>query len=465
MTMPATQPHESLELMTVALSHEHDVVLARRCAREIAASAGFDAQGQVRFTTAVSELARNALQYARGGRVIFSLEREGERSLLVARVRDDGPGIGDLPRILQGSYVSRTGMGLGITGARRLSDRFAIESSPGSGTTVAIAKVIAHGPRLDARDAARIVEALAKAEPATPSAELQRQNQELTRTLELLRAREADVERVTQELAETNSGVVALYAELDERAAALQRMSETKTRFLSDMSHELRTPLTSIINLARLLLSHVDGPLAPEQEKQVGMMQRSAESLAEMVNDLLDIAKIEAGKVDLRIGEVGVDTLFAALRGMFQPLVSREVALVLVDPEPPVALFTDERRVAQVLRNFISNALKFTQAGEVRVTAVVDAEGVRFTVADTGIGIDPADHERIFQDFTQVDSPIQRRVRGTGLGLPLTRKLAALLGGRVELESAVGVGSRFSLVVPLDLRRKESWASAGRADG
>jgi signal transduction histidine kinase len=272
---------------------------------------------------------------------------------------------------------------------------------------------------------------------------------ELHALRERVQAREAEIERLTQELAETNRGVLALYAELDDRAQALGLMSETKTRFLSDMSHELRAPLASMINLTRLLLARSDGPLTAEQEYQVTLIQRSAESLSEMVNDLLDIAKIEARKVELRLEEVSVAEIFAGLRGMFRPLaINEQVALVFEDPDEPIVLVTDAQRVAQVLRNFVSNALKFTTEGEVRVTAHAAGDAVRLEVADSGVGIAPQDQARIFEDFTQVDGPIQKRVRGTGLGLPLTRKLARLLGGAIELESRLGEGSRFSLVIP-----------------
>jgi signal transduction histidine kinase len=272
---------------------------------------------------------------------------------------------------------------------------------------------------------------------------------ELHALRERVQAREAEIERLTQELAETNRGVLALYAELDDRAQALGLMSETKTRFLSDMSHELRAPLASMINLTRLLLARSDGPLTAEQEYQVTLIQRSAESLSEMVNDLLDIAKIEARKVELRLEEVSVAEIFAGLRGMFRPLaINEQVALVFEDPDEPIVLVTDAQRVAQMLRNFVSNALKFTTEGEVRVTAHAAGDAVRLEVADSGVGIAPQDQARIFEDFTQVDGPIQKRVRGTGLGLPLTRKLARLLGGAIELESRLGEGSRFSLVIP-----------------
>jgi signal transduction histidine kinase len=450
-------PVDALPITAVRLAFEHDVVLARARARALAALVGIDAQDQVRFATAVSELARNAFQYAVGGRVELLVEHEPDRSILIARVSDEGPGIRDIDRILQGLHTSSTGMGLGIRGARRLSDRFSVDTDA-NGTTISVGKTIprATAPRT-AHDAARLAQVLASGESATPFVELQRQNQELVLALEQLHVARGDVDRLNQELAETNRGVVALYAELDDRAEQLRRMSETKTRFLSDVSHELRTPLSSMINLSRILLSHVDGPLSEEQEKQVRMMQRSAEWLAEMVNDLLDIAKIEAGKVDLRPDRFRVEELFAALRGMFRPLATNDrVALVFDDPAEPIVLYSDEQRIAQILRNFVSNALKFTAEGEVRVSAEpVDSGEVRFTVSDTGIGIAPADQERIFEDFTQVDGPVQRRVRGTGLGLPLTRKLAALLGGAVSLESTLGAGSRFSVTIPRDVRGAE----------
>lgn len=448
----ATRP--GIAITSVALRFEDDVVLARQRARGVAASVGLQRQDQVRFATAVSELARNAFEYARDGRVSFRIEAEGARSVLVARVTDSGPGIADLTSILQGTHVSRTGLGLGMVGARRLADRFAVTSSD-AGTDVTIGKILDHLERpLDEADVARVTATLTQQEIASPFAELQRQNQDLVVALDTVREREVEALRLGQELAETNRGVVALYAELDDRARQLAQMSEYKTRFLSDVSHELRTPLSSIINLTRLLLARSDGPLEPEQEKQLGMIQRSSEWLAEMVNGLLDVAKIESGKTQLHPDAFRVDELFATLRGVLRPLATNDaVELLIEDPPEPLALFTDEQRVAQVLRNFVSNAIKFTTAGAVRVTAQAEGDGlVRFLVTDTGIGIAPSDLERVFEDFAQVDGPIQRRVRGTGLGLPLTRKLATILGGEVGLASTVGEGSHFSLVIPRDIR-------------
>jgi len=438
-------------LLTLELKYEHDVVLARQRARQIADLLGCDSQDQTRFATAVSELARNAFRYAGGGRVTFAVENADSASpTITARIADDGPGIGDLNAILDGRYESHTGMGLGLLGARRLSDRFRIDSAPGHGTTVEIGRVVHGGGPFESRDAARIAEALARAVAAGPFEEIQQQNQELVRALEEGRARNAEVERLNAELRETNRGVLALYAELDDQARDLKRASEAKSRFLSDMSHELRTPLTSVMNLTRILVDRTDGELSSEQERQVMMIRKSITALIELVNDLLDLAKIEAGRIELRIATFTVPELFAALRGMCRPLLSSDaVALIFEEPESKGELTTDETRLAQILRNFLSNAIKFTETGEVRVRATAPAETlIRFDVSDTGIGIAEADQARIFEEYTQVDNPVQRRVSGTGLGLPLTRRLAVLLGGHVEVHSALGKGSTFSVVLP-----------------
>ena len=450
--MPATVPSglAAVPLLTLELKYEHDVVLARQRARQIGGMLGFDVHEQTRIATAVSELARNAHEYARGGQVRFLVERDPTAGhSLVVRVRDEGPGIADVDAILDGRYVSRTGMGLGILGARRLSDRFRIDSAPGRGTTVEIARTLPATARFAATDAARIAEGLSRQAAQSPFEEIQRQNQELLNALEEIRTRQTQVEALNSELENTSRGVLVLYAELDDRAQDLKRASEYKSRFLSDVSHELRTPLTSVLNLTRLLLDRTDGDLTTEQEHQVTLVRKSIETVIDLVNELLDLARIEAGKTTLRPVEFTVGELFASLQGLVRPLVtSPQVALVFEDGHAGLALHTDDKRLAQILRNFLSNAIKFTEAGEIRVCVTPEDDCVRFEVRDTGIGIAPENQSRIFQDFVQVDGPVQRRVRGTGLGLPLTRKLAALLGGRVDMESAVGEGSTFSVVIP-----------------
>ena len=261
------------------------------------------------------------------------------------------------------------------------------------------------------------------------------------------------IEAMQQELDETNRGVVALYAELDTQAQQLQRATELKSRFLAYMSHEFRTPISAVRSLSRLLLDRVDGPLTVEQEKQVRFIESTAEEFAEMVNDLLDLAKVEAGRVEISPAWFEMVDLFTALRGMFRPVLTNPaVTLVFEEPRQSSRLYTDDKKLSQILRNFISNALKFTLKGEVRVSAQENAdETITFAVADSGIGIDPQLHLAIFQDFVQVDSPIQKRLRGTGLGLSLSKQLAELLGGTVGLQSELGKGSTFSVTIPLRL--------------
>jgi signal transduction histidine kinase/CheY-like chemotaxis protein len=442
----------SLRLLNVRIRQEQDVVAARQRARQLARLLGFDEQDQVRIATSVSELARNVYNYARQGEVEFSIDGATPPQVLVARVSDQGPGIADVSLILSGRYRSTTGMGLGILGARRLMDRFAIESDPGKGTTVTIKMLFPPGsPFLQARDLGRLAEELTREGLQNPLAEVQQQNQELLHVLDDLRRRQEDLVRLNRELEDTNRGVVALYAELDEKAEHLRRADEMKSRFLSNMSHEFRTPLNSILAISKLLQDRTDGELTAEQEKQVGFVRKAAQDLAELVNDLLDLAKVEAGKTVVRPVEFEIENLFGALRGMLRPLlVTETVHLVFEDGElPPV--FSDEPKISQILRNFISNALKFTERGEIRVRADLEEDGrtVVFSVADTGIGIAPEDQERIFSEFGQVENPLQTRFKGTGLGLALSRKLAELLGGRITVESEVGRGSTFRLTLPL----------------
>jgi signal transduction histidine kinase len=253
------------------------------------------------------------------------------------------------------------------------------------------------------------------------------------------------------ELEETNQGVLALYAELDTQAEELRQASDLKSRFLSYMSHEFRTPLGSILSIASLLIDELDGPLSPEQHKQVTFVSTAARELSDMVDDLLDLAKIEAGRITISPAWFDMLDLFAALRGMFRPIVdATAVDLIFEEPVGLPHLYTDDKKLAQILRNFISNSLKFTARGEVRVSASLEgANQVRFAVSDTGIGIAAELHGALFEDFSQVDSPLQKRLRGTGLGLSLCKRFAALLGGEVGVESTPGVGSTFFVIIPL----------------
>jgi signal transduction histidine kinase/CheY-like chemotaxis protein len=441
----------SWSITTVKIEAETDVVQARQRARQVAAALGFDVQDQTRITTAVSEIVRNAYDYGGGGHVEFRLVGRIPPQSLEIVVADQGPGIARVDDVLEGRQRSRTGMGVGLRGARRLMDGFDIDSAPGRGTVIRLRKLVPLGRGAIAPTALPGIAAKLTVDDGDPMQEVRRQNRELLLSLEALRARQDDLARLNDELADTNRGVVALYAELDEKADHLRRADELKTKFLSNMSHEFRTPLNSILALSRLLIDRVDGSLTAEQEQQVKFIRSAAETLSELVNDLLDLAKVEAGKVEVIAAPFQVESLFGGLRGMLKPLlVTDQVTLSFESAHELAPLITDEGKVSQILRNLLSNAIKFTERGEVRVRARLSDDGrqVTISVADTGPGIPPEEHQRIFDEFVQVDNPMQRRVKGTGLGLPLARQLAALLKGTLTVDSTVGAGSTFSLTIP-----------------
>src|SRR6201993_515092 len=261
----------SSSTLRIPLRTERDVVQARQRAREFASVLGFDNQDQIRLATATSEIARNAFRYARNGQGTFSVVLDPPQALEVI-VSDSGPGISNLEEILDGRYESETGMGMGIVGTKRLMDGFSIAAAP-SGTTV---RMLKHIPRhvgpLTTQVVREVVHKLQTRAPENPYEEIDRQNLELMNTLQELRSRQEELTLLNRELEDTNRGVVALYAELDERADYLRRASDLKTSFLSNISHEFRTPLNSIMSLARILLDRLDGDLTSDQETQVGFI-------------------------------------------------------------------------------------------------------------------------------------------------------------------------------------------------
>jgi signal transduction histidine kinase len=272
--------------------------------------------------------------------------------------------------------------------------------------------------------------------------------------IEELRAQVAkqrsDIAFLQIELDETNKGVLALYAELDENAVQLREAADLKSRFLSYMSHEFRTPLASITSISDILIGGLDGPLTAEQQRQIQFVRGSVRELTEMVDDLLDLAKVDAGRISISPEWFEMVDLFSALRGMFKPIVGTgSVSLIFEETAGIPRIYTDDKKLSQILRNFISNALKFTSEGEVRVSAaLVGQNHVEFAVTDTGIGIAKEHLPALFADFVQIDTRIQKRLRGTGLGLSLSKKFAELLGGSVAVTSQEGHGSRFSVVIP-----------------
>ncbi|WP_030951256.1 ATP-binding protein, partial [Streptomyces sp. NRRL S-481] len=273
----------------------------------------------------------------------------------------------------------------------------------------------------------------------------------------------SESQRLTSELRERSDELQRSNAELEEKAALLATASQYKSEFLANMSHELRTPLNSLLILARLLADNPDGHLAEQEVQFATTIHRSGSDLLQLINDILDLSKIEAGRMDVRPKTLPLIKLLDYVHATFRPLtIDRGLGFeIAVDKDVPAELYSDEQRLQQVLRNLLSNAVKFTHDGsvELRVNRVAgtqfseetlkNAEVVlAFSVKDTGIGIAPEKLPMIFEAFRQSEGTTNRKYGGTGLGLSISREIAGMLGGKIVAESEPGVGSRFTLYIP-----------------
>ena len=262
--------------------------------------------------------------------------------------------------------------------------------------------------------------------------------------------RHSELTRVNVELSESHQGILALHRELQEKSDETQHDNVIKTRLIAHLSHELRTPLHSILGLTQLLKSHTDAGLLGEQAKQVRFIRASAEELLTLIDDVLDLGRLNAGHAQVHIDRFRLDDFVGSMRGALRPLLPSNtmVDLVIEDAPEVVELETDRTKLSQIVRNLVSNALKFTECGEVRVRITVHTERMEIRVSDTGIGIAAADIATIFEEYGQVESHLQQRTKGTGLGLPLSLRLAERLGGTLRAESTVAKGSTFTVDIP-----------------
>ncbi|SCL63986.1 sensor histidine kinase [Micromonospora chersina] len=450
-----TRPAGPDPLLHMALRVEQDIFLVRQRGREVAAAVGLEHQDQVRLATALSEVARDLLRTVDGADVTFVLDRDvhAGRSMLRVDLAPARP----LP---DGRYQPQSGA------VARLVDTLGVVTDGGDTVVRMSRRVPAQAEPLTPERLAQLRAELASSAPGSALDELATQNAQLISALDEVRSQRDELEvlnselqetnhgvmalynQLTEELEETNRGVVALYAELDEKSAQLRAASESKSRFLANVSHELRAPVTAIIGLSRLLADSASDPLTAEQARQVGLIRSSAADLLGLVNELLDLAKAESGRLEPNWAEVDLRGLFGQLRGTLRALATRpEVELVVEEPPVPATVRSDEVLLAQVLRNLLHNGLKFTERGEVRLRAERRGDVWSLAVTDTGAGIPPELHERIFEEFYQV--PGTTRVGGTGLGLPYARRLVTLLGGTLELTSEPGAGSTFTVVLPM----------------
>ncbi len=287
----------------------------------------------------------------------------------------------------------------------------------------------------------------------TQQEELRVSNEELEEQTNAVRAAQKETEARQGELEEANARLQRTQRDVIEKAAEAERASRYKSEFLANMSHELRTPLNSSLILAKLLSDNKGGNLTEEQVRFAQTISLAGNDLLVLINDVLDLSKIEAGKIDLNVTELSLRRLVDGLLRRFDP-IARNKALTLtvaLEGGVPETITSDGQRVDQILKNLLSNALKFTEKGEVSLTVSATAEHVRFVVRDTGIGIAKDQQRLIFDAFRQADGASNRKYGGTGLGLSISRDLAKLLGGAIDVESEVGRGSVFTLTLPVAL--------------
>src|ERR1700678_2017418 len=309
--------------------------------------------------------------------------------------------------------------------------------------------LLGQSQRLTAELQARSSELQARSE------ELQRSNADLEDKAELLAAQKQDIEA-------KNSEIERARAEIEERARQLALASQYKSQFLANMSHELRTPLNSLLILARLLAQNPGRNLTGKQVEYANVIHSAGSDLLQLINDILDLSKVEAGRMDIHAERFPLRVLLEDVQATFQPLTAEKGLefAVEADPEAPSELFTDRQRLRQVLGNLVANAVKYTEAGHVtlRVSRAPatrrtpdGGEVLAFSVADTGIGIAPENISTIFGAFQQGDGTLSRRYGGTGLGLSIAREVGALLGGEIIAESELGRGSTFTLYLPCEM--------------
>jgi signal transduction histidine kinase len=431
-------------VLTLALRTQEDVLLTRRRARDLAALLQFTPAEQIGLSTAVWEVARLA-------------EPRGEVELAVVEtppsvaVRITVSGV---PRSVL--TVTADGPRLDLDALARLVDRVDARDVNGAATVQlsAAAGPDAWVPGVDELEL--VLASLTRHDTGGGGPgildELRQQNFELLTTLATLREREQELTHLNAELGDTNRAVTALYAELEVQAGELRRRAEANARFLSSLTHELRTPLYAVRGMTEAILRDHEADLSEGMRQDVTLIDGAMVEALELVNDHLDLAKLAAGRTVVRLSDVDVPELFATLRAVVTRLPAHlGVDLHFDEAHGVPVVRTDGFKLSQILRNFIVNALKFTEAGHVRVTAhgVQDGTAVLFEVGDTGPGLSKDDQARAFEEFVQLGAERHGELRGTGLGLPLTRRLAAILGGEVGVRSTLGEGATFSVTVPV----------------
>jgi len=428
-------------VLTLDLQTPEDVLLTRRRARDLAALLQFTPAEQIGLSTAVWEVAR--LAEPKGMVELAVVETPPSVAVRIT--------ISGVPRSVL--TVTADGPRLDLDALGRLVDRVEARDVNGAATVrlSAAAGPDAWVPGVDELEL--VLASLTRHDTGGGGPgildELRQQNFELLTTLATLREREQELTHLNAELGDTNRAVTALYAELEVQAAELRRRAEANASFLSSLTHELRTPLYAVRGMTEAILRDHEEDLSDGMRQDVTLIDGAMVEALDLVNDHLDLAKLAAGRTVVRLSDVDVPELFATLRAVVTRLPAHPGVELYFDEAADISpVRTDGFKLSQILRNFIVNALKFTERGSVHVRAVTGDGVVRFEVVDSGPGLSPEDQTRAFEEFVQLGTERPGELRGTGLGLPLTRRLAAILGGAVGVRSTPGAGATFWVEIP-----------------
>lgn len=453
----------TFDIGRLTIQTESDVVVARNIGSQLAREICFDKTTCIRIGTTISELSRNMIEHANRGDVIFMVgKRKNDTDGLILIFKDEGNGIEDLEKIQSGNFVSRHGMGVGLTGSQRLMDDFNVHSRQGKGTTITTAKWLPHYSKKIVSERITSLQTAFKEFSnrggASMADTINAQNHELQFLLKRLQDRNDEIETINRELEETNKGVVALNRELEDRAIAIEKTrleaemaNKAKSEFLANMSHEIRTPMNAILGFTEVLEDKITDKILL---KYLSSISSSGKALLNIINDILDLSKIEAGKLDLQYEAVNLVSLMNEVGQIFDHKTrQKKIDFILeIDRSIPNVVFIDDVRLRQILFNLVGNAVKFTDFGFVKlsvekITTHTENETIDllFQVEDSGIGIPGDQINKIFEAFEQQKNQSLNKYGGTGLGLTITYRLINMMGGQIKVESSLGKGSKFNV--------------------